>query len=444
MDGMTASVAGFCHEMATSTLPVPVADTVRLGFTDCIAVLVAGWNEPVARLVRDLDPPRDRSDAAAYAVAYGTAAHALDYDDVAFGCHPSAVLVPALLAASHDRPISGSQAMRAYAAGYEIWAELAGRDQDPLHAKGWHPTSVYGPVAAAASVASARSLSAEQIAASIGVASSLSGGLVANFGSMTKPFQVGRAVQSGLVAVRAAEAGMNASADALENERGFLMALSPRGLVDLSPPANLAALTHISEQGLTIKLQPICFAGHRLVDAALELRSRRTIAADAVERIVVELGDTQSAMLRDHAPQTIHGAKFSAEFAVAATLLRGQCGAAELEPDFIRSDAVQALMARVVRQKLTARDAVEKMHSPFDRVTIHFADGTVMASSAVRYPEGHNRRPATAERLRQKFDACVVPSLGVEAADRLYALLNGLDSLSDIGLIAAAATAETL
>ena len=82
----------------------------------------------------------------------GTAAHALDFDDVAFGGHVSAVLVPTLLASSLARPVSGVDFARAYVAGYEVWSELATRDRDMYHRRGFHPTPVLGAVAAAGAV----------------------------------------------------------------------------------------------------------------------------------------------------------------------------------------------------------------------------------------------------------------------------------------------------
>jgi aconitate decarboxylase len=50
----------------------------------------------------------------------GAAGHALDFDDVALGGHPSTVLVPAVLAAGQLKNCSGSDALRAYLVGFEV------------------------------------------------------------------------------------------------------------------------------------------------------------------------------------------------------------------------------------------------------------------------------------------------------------------------------------
>src|SRR5262245_43997885 len=145
------------------------------------------------------------------ALINGTAAHALDYDDVALRGHPSTVLVPAILAEAESLGATGAQIATAYVAGYEVWAELAGRDPDQHHEKGWHPTGIFGPVGAAAACASLRGLDSGKTAHAIALGASHSSGLVANFGSMTKPYHAGRAAHSGVMAARLAAAGFTAS-----------------------------------------------------------------------------------------------------------------------------------------------------------------------------------------------------------------------------------------
>jgi len=57
------------------------------------------------------------------------------------------VLVPAILAQAEVSNSSGAEMLAAYLAGYEVWAELIGREAGALHEKGWHPTAVLGAIA---------------------------------------------------------------------------------------------------------------------------------------------------------------------------------------------------------------------------------------------------------------------------------------------------------
>jgi 2-methylcitrate dehydratase PrpD len=193
-----------------------------------------GGGAPFVSLI----PSGARRSVEAAALVNGVAAHVLDYDDVGLDGHSSAVLVPAILAQGEASGASGAEMLTAYVAGYEVWAELAAREPTPLHRKGWHPTSVRGAVAAAAACAKLRGLDDKGTATAMAVAASMAAGVVANFGTMTKSFQVGRAAQAGVIAARLAQAGLTASLDALEHPLGLLVALSPRARLSANVPSS--------------------------------------------------------------------------------------------------------------------------------------------------------------------------------------------------------------
>src|SRR5690606_6845497 len=96
----------------------------------------------------------------------------------------------------------------------------------------WHPTSVFGVVGAAAAVAALRRTSESTCRHALGLAASHACGLVANFGSMAKPFHAGLGAAHAIDAVDLAHLGMTASPDAIEHPAGFLAAVSPAGRVD--------------------------------------------------------------------------------------------------------------------------------------------------------------------------------------------------------------------
>src|SRR2546426_2439700 len=67
------------------------------------------------------------------------------------------------------------------------------------------------------------------------------------------------------------------------------------------------------------------------------------IAPTDIEAVQVELGETQAAMLRHHAPRNPLDAKFSLEFAVAAGAVAGRCGRAGVTPDFVQREEVAGI-----------------------------------------------------------------------------------------------------
>src|SRR4051794_38886346 len=280
---LTKTLGRFVSELAFEKLPAEAIEVVKTGFTDTVAVMFAGRDEPVARIVRESLGSRGHSKEARLllgdetanapdaALANAVAGHALDYDDVALGGHPSVVLVPAVLAEAEALGRSGKEAIAAYVAGYETWAHLIEREKDPYHRKGWHPTAVLGPVAAAAAAANLRRLDPETATMALGIAASLAAGIVANFGTMTKPLQAGRAAQSGVTAARLAEAGLTAAADALEHSVGLMRALSPNGKVDVETALEPGRDWLITRRRLNVKKYPMCYGTHRAIDGMLDL-----------------------------------------------------------------------------------------------------------------------------------------------------------------------------
>ena len=427
MPGLTRRLAEHVAGIEFASLPPGAADTVKRGAIDCFGVLFAGRDETVVQLLQGVIPAGteasllvDRGRAASTDAAFlnAAAAHALDYDDTGLDGHPSVVLVPTVFAEGERLGASGKELIAAYVAGYETWAELAGRDADKHHGKGWHPTAVFGTLAAAAAAARLSRLTPQEVAHALAIAASMAAGVVANFGSMAKPFQVGRAAQSGILAARLAAAGMTASPDALEHRSGFLAAVSPKGRFDAERDIQP---WHIARFGVNIKRYPVCYALHRAIDTALAF----DIPPEKIESVEVRLGRFQAGMLRHGSPQTGPDAKFSAEFAMAAALFQRRVSLSELRNDFVRSEAVQALMRKVRVTTTDEADPDEPLFAPFDVITLELADGSRPSKSSKRHAKGHARDPLSLDELRAKFDDCTAGRQAV-----LFERLLHLESLT--------------
>lgn len=438
--GLTRALAEFVSTLRFEAIPGPALDTVKRGFIDCVGVMFAGRDEQVVKLLRSslsFSSAReskvlfDRGETSSpdAALINGTAGHALDYDDVAIDGHPSVVLVPAILAEGERLGSSGVELATAYVAGYEAWGELAARDEDKLHGKGWHPTAVYGAVAAAAAGASLAKLDAARATNALAAAASMSAGLTANFGSMTKPLQAGRAAQSGLLAARLAAGGLTASPDAIEHRNGMLRAFSPAGKFRADGPLAAGRDWHIVKNGLNIKRYPVCYALHRSIDGILALRAKNGLREDGIREIELVIGRLQANMLRHSRPQTGLDAKFSAEFAAASAATAGRVGLAELTDPFVRTPAIQQMLPKVKVTPVDDPDPDDPLFSRTDRVRVTLADGTVLACDPIAYAKGHARNPVSLEELRGKFDDCVGNALDAGRRDRLFGRLAGLETL---------------
>ena len=112
MTQLTREVGAFIAGMRYESIDSKSIGMIRNGFADCTAVIILGRDEEVVRIVRSvlagggaearLCFGAEYAPAPHAALVNGAAAHALDYDDIGLNgvqpTHPSAVLVPAILA----------------------------------------------------------------------------------------------------------------------------------------------------------------------------------------------------------------------------------------------------------------------------------------------------------------------------------------------------------
>lgn len=416
LSGLTESIASFVANLRYEDLPEVALDIASIGFADVAGVMMAGSREPVVDVLERTFLDQSRSESSLYfgsrrvsvsqaALINATAGHALDFDDA--GGHRSTILVPAILAQAQPLKLSGPEMLTAYVAGYEVWSELARREQGQLHERGWHPTGLYGAIAAACAIARLKGLNAQQVVNAIGVAASSACGLVANFGSMVKPFHAGQAARAGIVAVQLAENGMLSSANVLEHPRGFLAAVSQHGQYDaVSPATALGRQWRIGEEGVSIKKYPACYCTHRAIDSAIALVQTAKFDVADVQRVVVRIGKTQKAILHADQPSSGLEGKFSIQFTIACALVRQSVGLFEVSDQGVADPAIGALMKRVEVELTDEYDELMKQYAPWDQVSVELKDGSVLEGPRVRRASGHLENPLAVADLKRKFLMC--------------------------------------
>jgi len=442
MPPLTADLGRFISDLTLEDVPPEAQAVAKTGITDCFGVMIAGAREPAikmldrelggsdGRMLASLIPSLEKRNVEHAALVNGAAAHVLDYDDVTLDGHPSAVLVPSIIAQGEALGASGAELLTAYVAGYETWVELLIREPVPLHQKGWHPTAVRGAIAAAAACAKLRHLSPEKSQTALAIAASMAGGLVANFGSLTKSFQVGRAAQSGVLAARLADAGLTASPDALEHPSGFLAAFSPSGQRDLSTPfVAKNKVWHIIRQGLNLKRYPICYATHRAIDAALALANKHDLTPADIGHIRVSTGEMQMLMLRNDRPQSAFEAKFSMQFAMASSIVARAVGLSQLTDAFVARPEVQGLFPKVTIET-TKETMAGSAFAPSEAVEITTAKGQVLSSGPVVHAKGSMQQPLSGSELQEKFVDCVGDLMDQKAKSRSFEKLMNLERLN--------------
>ncbi|MCC6470478.1 MAG: MmgE/PrpD family protein [Alphaproteobacteria bacterium] len=363
------------------------------------------------------------------ALVNAVAAHALDFDDWDFpgSTHPSAVMVPALLAVMSEGAFSGADLVDAHIAGFEVIARMGEAVNLSHYRLGWHATGTLGALGAAAACARALRLDAAQAANAISIATSMAGGYVSQFGTMTKPFHAGFAAKAGVVASRLAACGVTAGAAALDGPAGFAKLMVEPGEARFAPAlAKLGRPWAIEEHGICLKPYPSCSYTHRSIDAALEARAGMDADLDAIERVDVSLPDFHLAILPFGVPETTEQALFSTAWCVAVALARGDVGVADFTPAAIRQPMLRALAART---SVTARKPKDPRQNcdPQDPDTVRVAlRGGGARSAAVGTGLGTPGNPMSDERVDAKFAQCAARRLPADRAKTLLALLRDL------------------
>ncbi len=427
----------------TEGVPEEALVQARRAVLDTLGVTLAGSREESAHTIADwLREQGGRAEAtvlgrgfrapvADAALANGTAAHALDFDDVSLPMrgHPSVPLLPAAIAVAEQAGRSGRDLLAAFVLGFEVEAKLGRAIGEPHYALGWHATSTLGTLGAASACARLLRLDAAQTRMALGIAASLAAGLQQNFGTMTKPLHAGWAARSGAFAAGLAARGFTADPRALEGESGFLRAMSGGAEIDLEPFAALGEPFEITSSGFGVKLYPCCYATHRTLEAALDLRQRYRIDPAGIAAVRVEVSRGTLVPLRREPPATGLEGKFSLEYCLAAALLDGRVGMASFTDEAVRRPAVRKLMSQVHAEEGEEAGAVPI--GGYAEVRIRLLDGGEH-SLRVDRPRGDPALPLSWDELAGKFRECTEGILSAEATERAADLVARLEELPDV------------
>ena len=408
----------------------PALALAKNAIKDIVACMIAGARDEATLRVSKAARARGSPWAA---LVYGTAAHALDYDDNyhPMAGHATAVLAPAIFALAETRGASGIEVLDAYIVGLEALA-LVGNGVNLVHyERGWHSTSTLGPFGAAAACARLLGLDKEGVTAALSIAFSMASGSKLQFGTMAKPLHAGLAAQHGVMAAMLAANGVAGVAEPLEGAWGFRDLFAGASSPGYRPRAIGRALA-IERYGLKAKIHPCCASVHTAVDALLFLKDNYRFDASDVESIDVLVNRVSYDNLRYADPKTDTEARFSMQWAIALALLQGRLRLADFTPAALRRRELRAWLPRIRMRRTRPGKAHPSMENGREPAltTVLLKSGKKLSRYAQR-PKGTLQIPLSAKELDQKFEDCAPgrPALG--------RMLDRLESVRDIRTLAA-------
>ncbi len=430
---------------AFEALPAAAVEAVKTFALDSLGVAAAGRRGPFADEWRRLlaGPPAearvwattDRLPAPAAAALNAYQLHNSEYDCVHEGAvvHTMAVLFPAAMAfAEREGGVSGRRLIEAVAVGADVAAGLGLASRAGL--RFFRPATA-GTFGAAAACARLAGLDEEAVARAFGIAlGQVSGTMQAHSeGSPLLGMQVGFGARNALAAVDMARAGLPGPEGSLEGEHGYL-ALFERDH-DIAPVlADLGRVWRIAETAH--KPWPSGRATHGVVEALLALRAEHGLEAGDVAEVTLTVTPLVNHLVgrEAHAGMAVNQARLSARWAAARILLGGGLGHADFTPEAL-ADAETIAFAR--------RVAVEVDDNPDPNaltpvaVALALRDGRRL-ERRVEAVLGGPARPLTRAQHLAKFRGnWAWAGLAPEAGERLIAMVDGLESLGDVGELAA-------
>jgi 2-methylcitrate dehydratase PrpD len=433
-DGLTRRLAALAAEATEQWLSPAVREAASSAIADCIGGAIAGSTESVARIAAVHAAPgratlwgtRRRLSTRDAALANGCAAHAHSIDDTheSMRGHPSAPVLPAVLALAEERGASGAEAMLAYVVGIEVAGRL-GRAVNDRHAQvGWHTTCTLGTIGAAAGCARLLELDPSRATSALGIAASMASGLRVNFGSMTKALHAGLAAQNGVQAALLAQQGLGADPAALEGHEGFLDLFCGPGAHDAGralAPAD--APLQVLSPGIVLKLYPTCSLMHALVDMVLEARQRPGALDAPPEEILCRISPRLEQARGKHWPRSGLEARFHVPYCVATAWLHGTQDLADFGDAAVGRPEVRALAERV---RLQVDESAPD--GDYAELQVVLASGDRLANRQAK-ARGHPTQPLSPEARRAKFEALAQPVLAAEGTRLLWNALGELHLL---------------
>jgi len=439
---VTAILAKFTTDLHYEKIPRKAVETAKIALRDCLGVALAGSREEDARIAAEIarqERAREetsvigqgfRTSALNAALANGTAAHALDFDhSFTIMGQPTAPVAPATFALGEALGASGRQVIEAYVAGFEVTAKLVHSLRDSAH-DGWHAPSTLGSFGAAAACSKLLGLDAAKTQMALGITASMASGIVANFGTMTKPLHVGLGARNGVLAAKLAGGGYTANPKAIEGGFGFYPVLHENTAIHEQAIEELGRSYALITDGLRIKPYPCGGLTHQVIDSVLEFRAKHGLTAEMIDRVDVDVVKHTFDRIVFRVPQTGIQGKFCMPYLVARAIIDGKIGLHIFTDSAVRDQNVLKLAERVqmnLDSNLKKSDAAGRPC----RVTVRLKNGQTFTREA-QHAKGGPEHPMSEAELRDKFTECAREVLDARSAAQASDYIDNLETLSDI------------
>ncbi|MBM4330754.1 MAG: MmgE/PrpD family protein [Deltaproteobacteria bacterium] len=433
---VTERLARYVLETSYPSFPEEVVHQAKRCFLDLLGVALGGAKQPLTQILLKMvkefgGKPQAtvlghgfKTNVMNAALVNGAMAHALDYDDthVASIGHPSAPVIPAVLAVAEWKGLSGKAALEAFLLGFEVETRIGIGMGTKHYDRGWHSTSTFGRFGAAVAAGKLLGLSLDQMKQALGLAGTQAAGLRLVFGTMTKPFHPGKSAFDGVLSAILAQQGFTCAPNIIEGKKGYVEALGDHSR--LAPMVkDLGKKYEVLKN--TFKPYAACLLTHPTIDAVIAIRNQYNLKPEDVEAIQCDVAHFCLDSAGQVEPKTGLAGKFSTYYCAALALAEGVAG-----EDMFTDKKVQDPKMIALRKKVKAK-VVPEYKDTESLVTITTKEGKKY-SAFVNTPKGDPRNPPTDEELELKFRSLAPSVLTERKIDSLLKNLWNLEKVEDI------------
>ncbi len=443
--GATETIAKWIVNTSYEDIPPDAIRVANESCFDLLGVILAGSVQPVGEIIQQYIADQGGAPQATVlssgmqttlanaAMANGTMGHALDYDDFGGFGHPTTVIFPPLLALGQSLGSTGRDLLEAYVVGCEIGLAISHATQYNQMLRGFHSTAVIGRMASTAACAKLLKLDEHQTRTALGIAGSMAGGLIHNFGTMTNPFHAGMVCRDGVMAAQLAQRGLTAGVQIVEHPLGFAATVLGEGLYDLDEMAENLGNPFRVQDSLIVKKYPTCGGNHAMLDSLFGMMREHSFTHEDVASAEVGQSYTSVVMMFSEPDDPLKG-KFSAKYNVAAALVDGEVTIGSFTEERIADPKIQETMAKVSTRVFAKWEMVAGDFRQILPIRITLKDGRVFEhSTASNMILGAQQNPWGFENIKGKFREnarLVLDEEGVDAAVDTWSDIPGMTDIA--------------
>ena len=455
----TMRLADYAAKLRLEDVPADVVQRAKDTITDAVGTIVFGYDLPWSRIIvgqarrsgpggksriLGLGGPLVQAQAAAF--ANGALAHAFELDNLTkpgSGVHPGAILLSAGLAVAQERGLTGRDLLTAFVAGSEVMIRIGRATKHTNESRGFHAPGTTGPFGGAIAVGKLLKLDAATLTNALGVAGSLSCGLLefakSGTGAMVKRLHLGRAAESGVLAGCLAADGFTGPGSVLEGPFGFLRVFCTdfdeaeltRGLGDDGGERSWVTRT------ILMKRFACHISAHTSVQAILDLRAAHGFAGADVAAIRIAGNEKMAKVNNIPRPKDVMMCQYSIPFSVALAHFRDPRDPRSYDEAALNDPAIRSLAERVT---ITAAQGHHDHATLRADVEVALKDGRVLTASVAEF-KGTPELPLEQSDLRERFMMltrhCVVSEM-----ERVFARLQNIENEASLDWLAVEAAAK--